>query len=41
MRKILVYASHLGQALLAEFVKLSAHAEHLKDMLPSMRVRLQ
>ena len=38
---ILVFVSHLGQALLAEFAKLSAHAEHLKGKLPSKREQLQ
>jgi hypothetical protein len=36
-----VYASHLGQALLAEFARLFAHAEHSMGMLPSMKGQLQ
>jgi hypothetical protein len=39
--KIPAYAGHLGPALLAEFARLFAHAEHSKGMLPSMKVQLR
>lgn len=34
------YEGHLGPALLGVSARLFAHAEHLMDMLPSMRVQL-
>ena len=37
--ELLECADRLGPALLAEFAKLSAHVEHLKGMLPLVRVR--
>lgn len=40
-KKVPAYAGHLDPALLAEFSRLFAHAEHSKGMLPSMRVLLQ
>lgn len=36
-----MYEGHPDPALLAEFARLFARAEHSKGMLPSMRVLLQ